>query len=112
MGVLMIASYKRNSNIAAALFLVGIVGYGMVNATMIFNNQMDDQPLVELAMDLWATATYLVAILFYLKAKGRSPAWIFLPPLLGLVVVLLLKDHCKDGQPSAAGSSETSQRVG
>jgi hypothetical protein len=62
---------------------------------------MDDQPLGELALGLWMTATYVVAILFYLKAKGRSFAWILLPPLLGLVAISLLKDYCKDGQPSA-----------
>jgi hypothetical protein len=36
----------------------------------------------------------------YLKAKGRSGAWVLLAgTLIGMIVILLLKDHAKNGQP-------------
>ncbi len=42
----------------------------------------------------------------YLKAKGRSSAWMILAlvpaPVIGMIVILLLKDHAKDGQPPAS----------
>ena len=53
-------------------------------------------------------ASYVYALWAFAMAKGRSGAWVMLGlvmPLIGLIVILLLKDHRKEGVPSAPASA-------
>jgi hypothetical protein len=95
----MIASYKRKSNIAGAVFLAAIVA----DVALIWTGHKDlwaNGAFAAVFGITWA-ASYFYALWCYIKAKGRSDAWILMTFLsvLGLIVLLLLKDHCKDGAP-------------
>lgn len=92
----MLASYKRKSNIAATAFLVGIVGDVALISTghkELWNNTM----FATVFGITWA-ASYFYALWAYVKAKGRSGAWVLMAFLnvIGLIVLLLLKDLHKD----------------
>ena len=97
----MIASYKRNSNIAAVVCIAAEVGLTVPTLHNIGKDPLDS-PLGPVLLAVGAGAV-MFSLWCYLKAKGRSGAWLytcaFLP--VGLLVILLLKDHAKDGQPPA-----------
>ena len=55
----------------------------------------------------------LYALWAYVKAKGCSGAWVLMAFLNVLIVLVLLKDRCKDGTaPASRGPNEVSQRLG
>ena len=108
----MIASYKRKSNIAAIVFLASGGAFGALailvpSLATPYNSHQD----------LWATktletvflyicmASFLYALWAYIRAKGRDDKWILMVFLLnmlgllvlGLLVIVLLKDYRKDG---------------
>lgn len=97
----MIASYKRKANIAAVVWLAGIIGL-----TVLIRNSgkdpWDDAPLGPLLFGICMVA-FLLSFWWYIKAKGRSGGWIFMLTfqVIGPLVILLLKDRAKDGQPPA-----------
>jgi hypothetical protein len=96
----MIASYTRKANIAAAIFLAALVGDIVLLSTG--HRDLRDNDVFALAFGLWA-ASYLYAMWAYVKAKGRSGAWALMAcwMLIGPIVILLLKDHSKEGAPAA-----------
>ncbi len=94
----MIASYKRKSNIAARVIVFGILAdIALVAMTQSKGPTWD---VVAPAIGITCVGAYFVALWWYMKAKARSPAWVLLGgTLIGMVVVLCLKDRAKDGQP-------------
>jgi drug/metabolite transporter (DMT)-like permease len=104
----MIASYKRKANIAGAICLAAIVGTfvgGRVLAWTGHEMDMSDVDVLAVAFAIPFIIALAYGMWAYLKAKGRSSAWLLLVgapvPVLGIIVILLLKDHAKDGQPPA-----------
>jgi fluoride ion exporter CrcB/FEX len=96
----MIAAYKRKATIATVVFVGGIVGaVALVSAHGYKKNLWDDAPLGPI-LGVTFTVSFYLAFWWYLRAKGRSGAWmlmLFLGPL-GVLVMLLLKDRGQDGQ--------------
>jgi len=96
-----IASYKRNASIAAVVWLAAII----CETVLIWNRGKD--PWDETPLGFLLFGIYIVAVLltfwWYIKAKGRSGNWILMLAfhVIGLIVILLLKDRAKDGQPPA-----------
>jgi cytochrome bd-type quinol oxidase subunit 2 len=100
----MIASYKRKAGIATVVFVIGMAGG--IALTRNGGNVWESAPLGPLFGITYVVAFFL-AFWWYIKAKGRSGAWILmlLLNLLGMIVILLLKDHCENGQePVAEGA--------
>jgi hypothetical protein len=97
----MIALYKRKSNIAALVFIVSIGA--TIALTSNSHQNLWDMGVLGPALGITMLASYFYALWCYIRAKGRNEAWILMAFLnvLGLIVLLLLKDHCKDGTPSA-----------
>ncbi len=106
----MLASYKRKSNIAGAIlaFAVGAV-------VLIPTGHKDpwDNSGFGPVVGLITVESYLYALWAYVKAKGRSDAWVLMPLLalassslflnvLGLIVLLCLKDQRKEDTTAAA----------
>jgi threonine/homoserine/homoserine lactone efflux protein len=98
----MIASYKRKSNIAAAIFVVSI-GAGIVLSSNSHQN-LWDMGVIGPALGITWTVSYFYALMSLIKAKGRSDAWILMAflSLLGLIVLLCLKDQRKEDTTAAA----------
>jgi hypothetical protein len=97
----MIASYKRKANIAGAIFMAAIIGLFVLGWTGHKMDMGDDSVAIPFAIAF--IAPYFYGMWAYLKAKGRSSAWMLLAgsTVIGMIVILLLKDHAKDGQPPA-----------
>jgi fructose-specific phosphotransferase system IIC component len=94
----MIASYKRKANIAGAIFLAAIVVAFVGGLVLAWtgHNSKENMDVVSSALTIPSMIALVYGMWAYLKAKGRSSAWL----LLG-IVILFLKDHAKDGQPPA-----------
>lgn len=101
----MIASYKRKANIAGAIFLAAIIGIFVLGRVLVWAGHkvsMEEVNVISGAMIALIVPSYLYGMWAYLKAKGRSSAWVlWAGTLIGMIVILLLKDHAKDGQPPA-----------
>jgi fructose-specific phosphotransferase system IIC component len=99
----MIASYKRKANIAGAIFLAAIVVAFVGGLVLAWtgHNSKENIDVVSSALTIPLGASLFYGMWAYLKAKGRSWAWLLLGGPVGLIVILLLKDHAKDGQPPA-----------
>ena len=103
----MITSYKQKANIAGAIFMVALVGpIVLVNVLAWTGHKvlrdMGDASVLANAIMIALVVPYFYGTWAYLKAKGRSGAWVLLAgTLIGMIVILLLKDHAKDGQPPA-----------
>jgi 1,4-dihydroxy-2-naphthoate octaprenyltransferase len=97
----MIASYKRNANISAVVWIAALVGLTALSLHNIGKDPLDS-PLGPVLLVVCMGAL-IVSLWCYLKAKGRSSAWLFMLTfqVVGLLVILLLKDRAKDGQPPA-----------
>jgi len=97
----MIASYKRNANIAAVVWIAALVGLTVPTLHNIGKDPLDS-PLGPILFGIYMVAL-LLSFWWYIKAKGRSGGWIFMVAfhVIGLLVILLLKDRAKDGQPPA-----------
>lgn len=97
----MIASYKRKAGVAAVVFVISVASG--IALTPNGGNIWDSAPLGPLFGITYLMAFFL-AFWWYIKAKGRSGTWILmlLLNLLGMIVILLLKDHCENGQERAA----------
>jgi hypothetical protein len=93
----MIASYKRKSNIGALVFAASMAGSLAVISTS-GKNLWDAVPFGPV-LGIVSVASYFYALMCLIIGKGRSGAWILMVFLnvLGLIVILLLKDHAKDG---------------
>src|SRR5450631_2892040 len=104
-GASMIASYKRKANIAGAICMATLLGLfvlGRVLAWTGHNVTGEDINALSVAFMIPFGVSYLYGMWAYLKAKGRSGAWVLLAAsLIGMIVIPLLKDHAKDGQPPA-----------
>jgi hypothetical protein len=101
----MIASYKRKANIAGAICMAAIIGAivgGRVLAWTGHKMDMGDVDAFATALAISLMIAWFYGMWAYLKAKGRSGAWVLLAgTLIGMIVILLLKDRAKDGQPPA-----------
>jgi RsiW-degrading membrane proteinase PrsW (M82 family) len=100
----MIAAYKRNSGIATIVFVASLAGG--IALTPSGKNMWDNAPLGPL-FGITYVVTFFLAFWWYIKAKGRSGAWILMLflNLLGMLVILLLKDRCENGlEPVAEGA--------
>ena len=101
----MIASYKRKANIAGAIFMATIIGLFVLGRVLAWAGHSptgEDIDALAVATGIALAVAYFYGTWAYLKAKGRSGAWVLLAgSLIGMIVVLLLKDHAKDGQPPA-----------
>lgn len=97
----MIAAYKRKANIAALVFVAAIAASLWWSSGA---NIWESGPLGVALGVTWLCA-FFYAFYAYIMAKGRNPAWVLMLFLnvIGLIVILLLKDHAKDGQPPPAG---------
>ena len=97
----MIASYKRKANIATVVWIAGLIGLTALSLIR-GKDPMDDAPLGPMIVGIYVVAFFL-SFWWYIKAKGRSGGWIFMFAfnVIGMLVILLLKDHAKDGQPPA-----------
>jgi hypothetical protein len=98
----MLASYKRKSNIAGAIFLAGIVGDVILLSTG--HKDLWNNSVFATTFGITWAASYLYALWAYVKAKGRSDAWVLMAFLnvIGLIVLLMLKDLHKEDAASAA----------
>jgi len=102
----MLASYTRKSNIAAAVFIACIVGDVVLISSG--HRELWDNDVFAAVLGLTFVTSYLYAVWAYVKAKGRSGAWVLLGVFLsviGLTALLLLKDLHKERTEGAA--SET-----
>jgi hypothetical protein len=99
----MIASYKRKANIAGATFLVALIGPVVLVNVLAWTGHkvlrdMGDTSVLANAIMIALVVPYFYGTWAYLKAKGRSGGWMLLAgTLIGMIVILLLKDHAKDG---------------
>jgi hypothetical protein len=94
----MIASYKRKSNIAAVVFLVSIGA--TIALTSNSHQNLWDMGVLGPALGITLLVSYFYALWCYIRAKGRREEWILMAvffSVLGLIVILLLKDQSKDG---------------
>jgi hypothetical protein len=102
----MIASFKRKANIAGAICMVALIGpIVLVNVLAWTGHKVvtgDNAIVLAEVIMIALVVPYFYGTWAYLKAKGRSGAWVLLAgTLIGMIVILLLKDHAKDGQPPA-----------
>ena len=103
----MIVSYKRKANIAGAIFMAAIIGAFIGGRVLAWTGHkvlrdMGDTSVLANAIMIALVVPYFYGTWAYLKAKGRSGAWVLLAgTLIGMIVILLLKDRAKDGQPPA-----------
>ena len=93
----MIATYKRKSNIAAA-----VVGVAVALAIVLFvndrNTWVSSQDLAQFSLCIGGAAFYY-ALWAYVKSKGRSVSWVLLVVfffVFGLVILMFLKDKSND----------------
>ena len=94
----MIASDKRKSQIAALVFIVS-AGAAMA---LISNSHQNlwEMGVLGPALGITMMFSYLYALICYVSAKGRHGGWVvfaLLFSVVGLLIVLSLEDHCKDG---------------
>jgi drug/metabolite transporter (DMT)-like permease len=90
----MIPAYKRKARIAGLVSVVTLPAFLWWSGQHPGPSTWEDNP-VSGVLGFLAVATSSYACYAYVKAKGRSVVWLYLGPL----VLLLLKDHAKDGQP-------------
>jgi hypothetical protein len=94
--VFMITAYTRKSAITATVCGVSFVCAMFISA----NDPARTNPLGTVFV-LTFVVTFYFASWWFLKAKGRSAEnmfWLLLGPV-GFLILLYLKDHCKDGKP-------------
>jgi len=74
---------KRYNNISLTVGIPGLI-------IQIAGYLMDNQPFLLLA----GTVLLIIGLVYYAKAKGRSPAWGFmgLLSIIGMIVLACLKD--------------------
>jgi hypothetical protein len=96
----MIAAYKRKSNIAAVVFLVSLAA--TIALTSNTKQNLWDMGVRGPVLGLTMVGSWFYALWCYIMAKGRSGAWILMAFLnvIGLIVLLLLKDLRKDDTAS------------
>ena len=94
----MIATYKRKSNIFAAVCGVAVI-LGILSVFVYDRNTwVDSQDLAQFFIIIGGIAFYS-SIWAYLKAKGRSGYWVLLVIcflVIGLVIILFLRDKSVD----------------
>ena len=106
----MITSYKKKANIAGGICVGSLVGLvilgrvlaatGLLSDTGTFDEGNTTALLLDSTLSIAFTVSLFYGVWAYLAAKGRSAWWmLLLCSGLGLIVILLLKDHAKDGQP-------------
>lgn len=94
----MLATYQRKSNIAALLFLGCLIGFVALISQGYWN--LRDGGMLGQLMGFAMAISWFYALWAYLKAKGRSGWWLVLglTGVLGLIVVLFLRDQRPQGQ--------------
>jgi len=103
----MIAAYTRKSAITATVCGVSFVCAMFISA----NDPARTNPLGTVFVVTFVVAFYF-ASWWFLKAKSRSAEnmfWLLLGPV-GFLILLCLKDHCKDGKPSPERVDEAVSR--
>ena len=111
----MIASYKRKANIAGAVCMVALVGPIVLVRVLAWTGHnvlrdVGDTSVLATAIMLALVVPYFYGTWAYLKAKGRSGTWVLLAgTLIGMIVILLLKDRAKDGQPNSPAPEQKSR---
>jgi len=100
----MITSYSRKAGIAAIACVVGLA-----TAIAITPNGMKvwyNTPFV-LILGAVGVASFFLTFWWVLKAKRRSDLWMLmlLLNLIGMVVILLLRDQSKGAEESASGAT-------
>jgi mannose/fructose/N-acetylgalactosamine-specific phosphotransferase system component IID len=98
----MIDSYKRKANIAGAICMAALIGPVVAVNVLAWTGHKvvtgDDAIVLAEVIMIALALPYFYGTWAYLKAKGRSGAWVLLAgTLIGMIVILLLKDHAKDG---------------
>lgn len=93
----MIATYKRKSNIAAA-----VTGVALILVIVLFvndrNTWVNSQEIAQF-FALIGGAAFYYALWAYVKSKGRSGSWVLLVVfffVFGLVILIFLKDKSND----------------
>jgi len=101
-GANMLASYKRKSNIAGAIVLAFAVCDVVLISTG--HRKLWDNSVFGPVIGITWAVSYLYALWAYVKGKGRSDAWVLMAFLnvLGLIVLLCLKDQRKEDTTAAA----------
>ena len=86
--------------------IIGAFVGGRVLAWTGHKMDMGDVDAFAIALVIPLMVAWFYGMWAYLKAKGRSSAWMILAlvpaPVIGLIVILFLKDRAKDGQPPAS----------
>jgi len=111
-GASVIASYKQKAKIAGGICAGSLVGLvilgrvlaatGLLSDTGTFDEGNTTALLVDSTLSIAFTVSLFYGVGAYLAAKGRSAWWmLLLCSGLGWIVILLLKDHAKDGQEPA-----------
>ncbi len=97
----MIQEYNRKS------FYYGIPGIILQIAGQFMKGPTGEPTAIGVIISLVGTALLLTGFLFYVKAKGRHPAWCLMAflSIIGLIVLACLKDK------SAQKAQESKQTV-
>src|SRR5882762_4041727 len=99
-GASMIASYKQKANIAGAIFMVALVGLFVLGRVLAWTGHvlsMGDIDALVTPFGIAMAVVFFYGLWAYLKAKGRSGWWLLMLSfqVIGVIVILLLKDHAK-----------------
>jgi Ca2+/Na+ antiporter len=95
----MIRSYARKSNIGVVVFLVGIAVAIVATNNHPHENIWDNNLVLAEVGVIAAIGGWFYGLWAYVRAKGRSDAWVLMAFLsvVGLIVLLCLKDKQKEG---------------
>jgi hypothetical protein len=101
-----LADFKRKSNIAAAIFLLSLLGAAAWMGTHPGQNLYVDGGLLGMVLGVTLTVSWFYAVWAYVKAKGRSGWWTLagFAGFIGLIILLFLKDHTTAGASMPAGT--------
>jgi 4-amino-4-deoxy-L-arabinose transferase-like glycosyltransferase len=102
----MIASYKQKANIAGSIFMVALVGLFVLGCVLAWIGHTPSKGAIDAfgtPFGIAMAVVFFYGLWAYLKAKGRSGWWLLMLSfqVIGVIVILLLKDHAKDGRPPA-----------
>lgn len=97
----MIAKYKRGSRVGAAVCFAAFVAYIALASLTDADSSQAMRGLSQLSMGVSGVALILT-LWFVVQAKGRSNWWMLALVLniIGLVVILMLKDHADGEEPT------------
>ena len=98
----MIAEYRRKSNIAAVIYIIGGIAY-----TLLLPDQNSAWSILAIVVLMLTAVAFGYSLWAYAKGKGYSGALVvtlgLLLNLLGLIVLVLLRDKTEPSKPNNDG---------